>query len=306
MEDRGMYGIVDIGSNTIRFNIYSENKGKYRVVSSKKTFAGLSSYVEDNKMTETGIKKVIKILNKLKKTIDDLSIEKYYIFATAAIRNVDNSKYVLGRIRKETELDLTLLSGKMEGFCDFLGVKTDIDVKEGYILDIGGGSTEIILVKEGEYIDSISLPEGSLSLFKKNVSGITPTFKEYYSMKSQIFDLLNRYPIPIVATRNMYGVGGTIRAAGNISQELYLKDSNKNITLNEVEDLVLRFIKQDRKALEVILQVTPERIHTQVPGMVILIEVMKMFNIGEVEISKNGVREGYLYLKQKEIIYDGL
>ncbi len=306
MEDRGMYGIVDIGSNTIRFNIYNDNKGKYRVISSKKTFAGLSSYVEDNKMAEIGIKKVIKILNKFKKIIEDLSIDEYYIFATAAIRNVDNSTYVLDQIRKETGLDLTLLSGKMEGFCDFLGVKTDINVQEGYILDIGGGSTEIILVHEGEYIDSISLPEGSLSIFKKNVSGIIPTFKEYYAMKSQVSNLLKEYPIPIVNTRNMYGVGGTIRAAGNITQELHSKDTNKNITLNEIEDLSLRLIKHDRQALGVILQVTPERIHTQVPGMVILMEVMKMFNIGEVEISKNGVREGYLYLKQKEIIYDGL
>ncbi|MDO5040719.1 MAG: hypothetical protein Q4D95_01370 [Peptoniphilus sp.] len=306
MEGRGMYGIVDIGSNTIRFNIYNDNKGKYRVVSSKKTFAGLSSYVEDNKMTEEGIKKVVKILNKFKKTIEDLSIDEYYIFATAAIRNVENSTYVLSRIRKETNLDLTLLSGKMEGFCDFLGVKADIDIKDGYILDIGGGSTEIILVQGGEYIDSISLPEGSLSLFKKNVRGIVPSLNEYYSMQYQVSNLLMECPIPVVNTRNMYGVGGTIRAAGNITQELHSKDNNKNITLNEVEDLTLRLIKQDRETLRVTLQVTPERIHTQVPGMVILTEVMKMFNIGEVEISKNGVREGYLYLKQKEIVYDGL
>lgn len=305
MEDNKMYGVIDIGSNTVRFNIYKDNKNKYRVVSGKKTFAGLSSYVEDNLMTEAGINKVIKILNKFKKTISDLNIKEYYIFATAAIRNVDNSTDVLSRIREETGLDVTLLSGKMEGFCDFLGLSIDIDIEEGYIIDIGGGSTEIILVNQSEYVDSVSIPEGSLSLFKKYVSGVIPTMENYYEIESHITKLLKDYPIPMVKTVNLYGIGGTVRATGNISQEFFSKYTNRHINLNEVDELIVRFIKNDPRLLRTTLQVTPERIHTQVPGMIILKRVMRMFNIGEIDISKNGVKEGYLYLKQKEIKDNG-
>ena len=54
------YAVIDIGSNTIRFNIYKMNKKKYKTISTKKTFAGLSSYVEDDIMSDFGINKAIK------------------------------------------------------------------------------------------------------------------------------------------------------------------------------------------------------------------------------------------------------
>lgn len=302
------YAVIDIGSNTIRFNIYKMNKKKYKTISTKKTFAGLSSYVEDDIMSDFGINKAIKILKKYKKIMNEFEIEDYFVFATAAIRNAKNSKDIIKRLEDETSFKLDLLSGKMEGFCDYHGLLMERDIKgeDAYIVDIGGGSTEIIYIKDGEYVDSISLPEGSLSIYKKNVASIIPTFEESYIIEEQVTKLLKEYPIKIEKVDKLYGIGGTIRASGNISQEFYGKDTNKHVSDQELEKLILGFINNDPNLLKKTLQIVPERIHTQVTGMLILRRVLKLLDIKDIDISKNGVREGYLNLKLKEISYDWL
>jgi exopolyphosphatase/guanosine-5'-triphosphate,3'-diphosphate pyrophosphatase len=302
------YAVIDIGSNTIRFNIYKMNKKNYKTISTKKTFAGLSSYVENDVMNEFGVNKLIKVLKKYQKIINEFEIEDYFVFATAAVRNAKNSDDILKRVEKETSLKPHLLSGKMEGFCDYYGLlmERDIDGEDAYIVDIGGGSTEIIYIKDGEYIDSISIPEGSLSLYKKNVASIIPTFEESYIIEEQVTRLLKEYPINIEKVDKLYGIGGTIRASGNIAQEFYKKDSNKHVSDEELEKLILGYINNDPNLLKTTLQVVPERIHTQVTGMLILRRVLKLLGIKDIDISKNGVREGYLNIKLKGISYDRL
>lgn len=300
-KNKERYGVVDIGSNTMRFNVYNIYGDKFKVISSKKTFAGLSSYVEDNLMTQAGIDKISKVLKKFNSLGEELNVEKMYIFATAAIRNISNSAEVLDEVRDKTGLNLTLLSGRMEGFCDFLGVKLENNIEHGYILDIGGGSTELIYVSDGEYVDSISIDDGSLSIYKKFVSGILPTEEEYRNIEKYVLQKITSQGYPKIEGELLYGVGGTIRATGNISQEYFHLSTNKFVTLEQVDELINLMIKNDSKLIHTILQVTPERIHTQVCGMIVLKNMMKLLGINDISICKNGVREGYLYLKQKEI-----
>lgn len=304
---QNMAGIVDIGSNTIRFNIYTDNKNRYRVVAGKKNFAGLSAYVEEGKMGDAGTEKVIKYLNKFKRTLDDLNIKEYYIFATAAIRNVSNSEEVMKRIQKETGLEVHLLSGEMESYCDLIGLLNDrTDLKNGYLIDIGGGSTEIILFKNRKFTDYFSIPEGSLSLYKKYVKGVLPTREEFEKIEAYVQGLVKSCPVRREKVEMLYGLGGTIRATGNINQERLLKENNREIRREEADELLNQLVEGDPRALHYLLQVAPERVHTQVPGMCMLCEVMAALGCDSMEVSRDGVREGYLFFRRNNLSLDSL
>ena len=69
-----MYTIVDVGSNTIRMNVYDVKDDRLKVLFSKKATAGLASYVKNKKMTEAGIDKVVEVLAEFKETLDNLNI----------------------------------------------------------------------------------------------------------------------------------------------------------------------------------------------------------------------------------------
>lgn len=91
-------GIIDIGSNTIRLNVYESNKHSFHLLFSKKENVGLISYINKNNLTLEGINKLKQCLLRLKKTLDTLGIHIIDAFATASLRNLDNKDEVLAII----------------------------------------------------------------------------------------------------------------------------------------------------------------------------------------------------------------
>lgn len=290
------YGVVDIGSNTIRLNLYLVTDRK-NIVSllNKKTVAGLATYVENGYMTKKGADKLVKILKGYIKICNYFDIEKIKIFATASLRNTKNCKDVINYVQREAGVSIDLVSGEEEANFGYVGISEDYKITDGYIVDIGGGSTEITLIEDSEIKFSTSLTEGSLSLLKKFSKNIFATNKEIKSMQKYVVTLLEEFKVPKTKKSvPIYGVGGTIRATGNIAMEMYDLPSNKEISSETVNNLAKEILEQDVEAYKKVLQVTPERVHTIMPGIIILRAILKHTKANSVLISDKGVREGFL------------
>ena len=92
------------------------------------------------------------------------------------------------------------------------------------------------------------------------------------------------------------GVGGTIRAAARLANDLFgLSADNREITYENLRDILRLFRKSKQLALQSLLRTAPERVHTLIPGMTILKTVAKRFGSDVIVVSGYGVREGYLY-----------
>lgn len=290
------YGIVDIGSNTVRLNLYKvENKDNVKSLLNKKTVAGLSSYVVDGQMTRKGADKLVRILKGYLDICNTFDIEEVHLFATAALRNALNSKDIVNYVEKEVGHKIEIISGEEEGNLGYLGILGDYEIDNGYILDIGGGSVEITVIEDKNIIFATSLTDGHLSMYKKHVDEIFPSIKEANKIKKKITKKLEKENIPVFSTpRPIYGVGGTIRACGNISQEMFDLPTNSLIYSKTIRSLKDKLLDKDKETINTTLQVVPERIHTITPGIIILDTVFSFLNASELNISKKGVREGYL------------
>ena len=105
-----MYGVIDIGSNTIRMVIYKTENGEIKAVLNKKTVAGLVGYVnKKNNLSEKGINRVVEVLSEYKDVTDSIMIDGVYVFATAIFRNIGNKDDVLAIIKEKVEY--TVVSG---------------------------------------------------------------------------------------------------------------------------------------------------------------------------------------------------
>lgn len=299
-------GIIDIGSNTVRLNLYKiENEEKIISLLNKKTVAGLASYVENGFMTKKGTDKLIDILKKSILICKYFEIEALKAFATASLRNIKNSDSVLKYVEENTGLNIDLISGENEAIYGYLGLKDDYSLKDGYIVDIGGGSVEITLVENEKILYSTSISEGSLSLFKKYTKKIFPEKSEIKLIQKKFSEKLIENEVKI-SKKNLpiYGTGGTIRAVGNIASEIYDLPSNKEIYYKNLKSLEKILTKIDVTAFRTVFQVSPERTHTIIPGILILEEIFKYTNAKQMFISDKGVREGYLhYLLKKGVLY---
>lgn len=168
-------GIIDIGSNTIRLNVYELNNKSFHLLFSKKENVGLISYVYKNNLSLEGITKLKNCLLRFKTTLEVLDINIMDAFATASLRNLDNSLEVLSIISNCLNIQIEIISGSTEGKLSFLGAMHQIHQPTGLYIDSGGASTEFVFYKNFKNLYTISLNIGSLNLFNKFVDKIIPT-----------------------------------------------------------------------------------------------------------------------------------
>ncbi|MBV1768366.1 MAG: phosphatase, partial [Methanobacterium sp.] len=135
-----LYGIVDIGSNTVRLNVYHCKEKDISLLFSKKENLGLVFFIKKGKLTTKGIEKLLNFLKKIKKDLDILKINSYTFFSTAILRNIENSAEVRGLIKEKLDIEIDLLSGEEEGELSFYGSITSIKKDHGVLIDLGGGS----------------------------------------------------------------------------------------------------------------------------------------------------------------------
>lgn len=286
--------VVDIGSNTIRMSLFKVDEYGFKELLNKKTTAGLVSYVKSGLLSKEGIDKLVMILNKLITTARELSFDDIYIFATASLRNIDNSDEVLNILKEQVSVPVKIISGREEAFYGYSGVKEKIDVKDGVIVDIGGGSTEITSLKKGEIVAGTSLPIGCLSIFEKYNSGLFISKKNQHRALKNIRRIIKSFNKDFLKSEAIYGVGGTIRAVSNVIMEKKGLQSNREIPAKFVFSLYEDLKKRDIKTYHRVLKIVPERVHTIFPGILILISILKLTNAKTIYVSKYGVREGVL------------
>lgn len=292
--------VIDIGSNTIRMCIYECRDGEIRQIISKKEPAGLASYVDaSGRMQREGVYKAISVLRSFKEMLLSFGIERSFVFATASLRNIENSAQVVAEIERETGFDIDVLSGDEEAAMDFFGVTYKSGLKTGMLVDIGGGSTELVGFKNGAISKTISFPIGSLNAFNRYVSELFPTGIEGERICQAVRTQLSAIEGINCENGELIGVGGSIRGMFKLYNELFCKASLKK---NKIEasamDELLRALGTDEKLRRrAILKTVPDRIHTIIPGMLILRTIVGAFDVRSITVSGFGVREGYLLKK---------
>lgn len=290
-----IYGVIDLGSNTIRLSVFKYEDGKIKLVQNKKAIAGLASCIQDGGLTEAGVSKACSVLNRYKAILAEQNIEKFSIFATASLRNINNREIVLNEIKERTGLVPEILFGDEEARLDFIGVKNVSELTRGVLIDIGGGSTELVLFENGEIKRLTSIPTGALNLQIKAVKGIVATDREIKKMRKIINKAIDELKWDFESDyETMYAIGGTSRAALEIAKELFdIPAEERTLTKGNMKDIVNRLRSSDPEEYKPVYRINPERIFSLSGGLVILNEVIKRFGCETINVSKNGIREGY-------------
>ncbi len=301
-----MLAIIDIGSNTIRMNVYiKKSEGPFEMAFNSKEMAGLVGHIEYGSLSESGIIKLLEVLSRFSLILKRLNIKEVYPFATASLRNIKNSEDIIQRVKNNLGFDIHLVSGNEEGELGYIGAKSIVHRDKGLLVDIGGGSAELVPFKDDKIVTSVSLPMGSLNFYRNYVRGILPTKYEIKDIGKNAKQLLQLNDPKPETIDTIVGIGGSIRALLKLKNNLFIEDNNDIITYSQLKDIVNR-MKTPHDFQDTILKVIPNRIHTIVPGTVILYTIMKYYHSQQVIVSSAGAREGYLInyvINKKEINY---
>lgn len=289
-----IYGVIDLGSNTIRLSIFKYDGLKVKLLSNKKAIVGLAACIENGKLTEEGVNKTCNVLNKYKEVLESSPAKAFSVFATASLRNIQNRDEVIEEIKNRTGMEPEILFGEEEARLGFLAVKSDYYLDNGVMVDIGGGSTEIVVFEGGEIKNITSIPIGALNLQNKNVPGIIAKEKDIKRMRKIINKALDGLQWEFKEYNQMYAVGGTSRAVLEVSKELLgVPNDGRSFTRAHVKAIMRKIKSEVHEEYKSVYRVVPERIFSFAGGVTILAEIVKRFNCSTINISKNGIREGY-------------
>ncbi|SHO50796.1 Ppx/GppA phosphatase family protein [Anaerocolumna xylanovorans] len=302
-----LHAIVDLGSNTMRLCIYEKNDNGLKSIYEKKTMAGLVNYIKNERLSTAGINRTCAILEEYKLYTANFGIseKELNVFATASLRNIVNTKEVIDKIKEATGLTVELLSGEEEATLDFMGAIKVFQGDSGILVDIGGGSTELVSFKDRQIQYATSMPVGSLNLYVNYVKKIIPKEDERELIKEHVTEALKSLELKKETLLCICGVGGTMRAAAKLSNQIF-GYSKENITVktSDIKEILHMIHNSKKQTIAPVLQVIPDRIHTIIPGLIAVDTIADFYEAEQIVVSKYGVREGYLYERiTKENVY---
>ncbi|GHS88997.1 hypothetical protein AGMMS49957_11430 [Synergistales bacterium] len=285
--------VIDMGSNTVRLCVFEYNGGEIETLFSQKEAVGLAGYVRNGFMERGGVHQVCEVLRGFRDlALKFVPMNDIRVFATASLRNVNNKSDAISIIYGETGLSPEELSGDEEAYLDFIGVTHGTKLSDGFLIDIGGASTELVSFSNGVPTEKISLAVGCLGLYTKFMRGPLVAKSEKSKMRYEIRDLFNAFDWNNASVKTLIGIGGTARAALKMSQALFGAPQN-GFPAKHVKAIRRMLEKSEPGVYQTLYKNAPERVLTLYPGLLILEEAVKRLGCEELHISKYGVREGF-------------
>jgi exopolyphosphatase/guanosine-5'-triphosphate,3'-diphosphate pyrophosphatase len=291
--------IIDIGSNSIRLVVYEITEERaYRIIGDYKESARLSQHVHpDGILGAAAIDGIVHILLRFKAISRAFQADTIRAVATAAIRNSANAADIVNSLEQQTGLRVELLSGEEEARLGFAGMIRSIHIQDGFLVDLGGGSTEISLFRGSKLIRSVSFPFGAVNTADLHCREGRIAPDSLPSIRHMIEQALLAEPwIREHPGLSLVGLGGTIRSLCKISQKLrgcsFQSAHNAILTAEDMNKLMewLPSIPPDKR--DKIDGLTKEREDIIVPGLTILHHLFMLTGSTRYIVSGSGLRDG--------------
>jgi exopolyphosphatase/guanosine-5'-triphosphate,3'-diphosphate pyrophosphatase len=227
---------------------------------------------------------------------------------TSALRNASNSSAFIHAVKKKTGIGITVISGEEEARLTLLGVAHTLTGDErqkklnpltpSLVIDIGGGSTEIIATRLGETPVIISLPLGAVYLTERCIKHDPPIAEEVALLRRMVREELNRYSAMIQTdpAGMLVGTAGTITTLAAIDQRLDGYDPARihrsALTRESIDKIVDTLSMSSLAERRTIRGLESGREDIILAGAVILQEIIRRFGYTSMLVSDCGLREG--------------
>ncbi len=294
---------IDIGTNSMRLLLAElEKEGfTFRQKALNTTRIGRSVDV-NRRISEDGIKVNIEAFSEFVKVAREWGAEEIAAIATSAVRDAANGRDFIELALKETGVHIRIISGEEEALLGYRGVLKGVaELPERLmVIDIGGGSTELIVGDERKIIKGVSLNMGSVRMTERVITADPIVPKEYQQLQQEIRDILAKELEGLEALKPsmLIGIGGTATTIAAIHQELEPYDPDRvhqySLSLEEIEALLNRLMVMSLEDRRTVKGLHPQRADIIIAGITIMTTVMEAFGIKELQVSEYDNLEGML------------
>jgi exopolyphosphatase / guanosine-5'-triphosphate,3'-diphosphate pyrophosphatase len=307
-------GVVDIGTNSTRLLVADVESGALvREVDRRTRVTRLGDGVDrTGRLDGEAILRVMEVCGEYRDAIDAAGAERVVAILTSAVRDAADGRLFQEQLRERFGFEAETISGEREASLTYLGATSwRTDTKPLMVLDIGGGSTELV-VGVGEAIEfHVSTQIGSVRFTERYLQQDPPTPAELEECRVAVRSELEQVVSPDVRRRPADGiaVAGTPTSFAAIDQRLEPYDRERvhgyRLTRDACERILAALAELPVTERRWVPGLHPDRAPTIVAGGLILVETMALFGFETIEVSERDILEGVALEAAKDDAPDG-
>lgn len=307
-------GVLDIGSNSVRFVIYELFGAAFSPVYNEKVLAGLGRDLSTTgRLSQSGRTEALAALSRFRAIADAQKLDKVLVGATAAMRDAEDAPEFIEQVQKETGLNISPVSGEQEAYLTAQGLVAAMPRASGVAADLGGASLELIRLDKGQVSTGISYPIGPFRVAGQDLS-MTARF-DASAMRKTILNALSANNFPLNGQEPLYLIGGAWRnlAGVHMKRHLYPMKTLQAYELmpGTAQDLARWAYGEGRQDLLSWPGINQRRAETLPYSGLLLDVLLDYLKPTKVVISTTGLREGLVQaglpdvLKNRDALLDG-
>lgn len=303
-------GAIDIGTNSIHMVVVKINAQlrTFTIIAKEKDTVRLGDRdSETGNLTPEAMKRSFLALQRCRDLAHSLQAEQIIAVATSATREAPNGQEFLQQIEAELAITVNLISGQEEARRIYLGVLSgmDFDGQTHALIDIGGGSTELVLADSTDILHLSSTKVGAVRLTQEFITTDPLDQKEFIRLKAYVRGMLERPSEEwrgALAEREkpiLIGTSGTIETLALICavEENGVEPNPLNgysFAREKIEKILQKLLKMDYDERASLSGMSDRRAEIIIAGATILVEAMTMLEIDSITICERALREGMI------------
>src|SRR5437667_5737963 len=291
---------IDVGTNAIRLCIANVNGDRgYQTVYNVRAPVRLGQDVfTKGAISAHTIDKTVETFTEFKQKLEEHAVTHTKAVGTCALREAINRDAVLKAVNKASGIEISIIGGEEEARLIHLAAKATVNLKNkvALLIDIGGGSVEVVLADDTTVLCTESYSMGSVRLLKilDEKAGGEERFNQ---LVTEYVDATQRRLEREIGNQKIdvcVGTGGSIEAIGDLRKELFDKNSNQKVTVEELKSLVKKLRGTSFEERIQVMRLRPDRADVIVPAAIVLLKIVQQAGVDEVIIPGIGLKDGVL------------
>jgi exopolyphosphatase/guanosine-5'-triphosphate,3'-diphosphate pyrophosphatase len=292
---------IDVGSNTLRFLIAEKTKEGFRPVFRDREIVRLGrNFYPHRLLSPQAMEAAIKVLSRFKIRAEKARAAQIIAVGTGVLREAENISFFLERVEGETGVSVRILKGPEEARIMAKGVLSVFPSIYGksVIFDVGGGSTEFVVVKDGQIDRRTSLPLGVVELNERFLRSNPPKMNEVDSLKVHCQNILKKNLAKNDRITYIVGTAGTVTTLATMAKKLSDYDPDQIngtvLTKEYLLELSKKILALSFKKRAELTGLEPGRADIIGSGILLVLEIMDYFSQGSLLVSDAGLLEGLI------------
>ena len=301
---------IDIGTNSIRCIVVEvDQQGRYMVLDDEKATVRLGeNLAASGAISPAAFARAVDAMSRIRKLIDGLKVSEVEAIATSAVRSASNGEELVAVLTRELGREIRTISGDEEAELVARSVRHNFDMsgKRYMIIDIGGGSVEIMSAVANHIESCFSLELGAVRMTDRFITSDPVRDADLAKLKRFVrSELKTVYGDDKPTVQTFIGSGGTVTTLASMvmsmRRQTYSTSHGFEVLRSEVVHLLAMLVRKDVKSLRNVPGLNPDRADIIIAGLVVIDEMMRYFGANMMLVNERGIREGLIITCMKRL-----